>query len=137
MRYLLIILLLLLVGCSMIPRKFYYDNGEVRTKGKMKGGQYGIRYGKWIEYDKSGYISASGSYENGHKVGEWLEYNKDGNITARGFYVNSKKQGEWYYFDTNDNNTEKINFIDGFRVYNESIFVDSLYNDLQKNIKAS
>ncbi|MEM6263256.1 MAG: hypothetical protein AAGI38_12160 [Bacteroidota bacterium] len=45
-----------------------------------------IKNGQWEFYYDNGNLSSKGTYDSGQKVGEWVTYNYLGKIESRGFY---------------------------------------------------
>lgn len=60
--------------------KFYYwfDNNKIHSTKDFAFKK--ILDGKYIKFDKDGFIIEYGSFDNGLKNGEWRFYNKNGNI---------------------------------------------------------
>lgn len=59
--------------------KYYFENGQIETKGQFN--KYGKRIGKWKYYFENGQIKQLSRYsKDGDRTGEWYEYDSDGNI---------------------------------------------------------
>ena len=60
----------------------YFDDGQLKAVGRMKGGQL---HGRWTWYRKDGTRSRTGRFSNGEQTGTWETWDRDGNLvrTAR------------------------------------------------------
>ncbi|MCI2228445.1 hypothetical protein MC378_04640 [Polaribacter sp. MSW13] len=110
--------------------KWYYDNGELKTKGFYSEGKrkdktvYTYKDKKWEEYLSNGKLASTGYYKKGDKDGVWeyflknevkyyktfkrnkengeyKYFDKDKNVRAIGYYINKKKDGKWKFYSEN------------------------------------
>ena len=104
------ILFLLMVSCKM--QKDYYENGQLKEKGKITNNK---KTGKWKYFYKTGELKIDAQYIDDIPDGEWVFYYKNGVIKEIGFYaienwstfmVRMRKSGaknpEEHYLNKND-----------------------------------
>ena len=59
--------------------KFYFQNGQLETKGGFN--KFGERIGKWKYYHENGQLKQLSTYsKNGERTGKWYQYDINGNI---------------------------------------------------------
>jgi antitoxin component YwqK of YwqJK toxin-antitoxin module len=76
------------------PWSSFYENGQLRSKGKKNYGD-GERQGFWVEFYENGQLWLEGEYKNGKRHGDWLEFHENGEIWFKGKYKNGKEEGPW------------------------------------------
>lgn len=91
-----IIFLLIVTSCSV--HKEFYDNGVLKSKGKVSDR---LRYGEWKFYYDNGQLRQIGEFENGKQTGEWNFFHANGNREGIGTLVNGAKEGIWTWYHTN------------------------------------
>jgi|TARA_B100000959_G_scaffold265831_1_gene307711 antitoxin component YwqK of YwqJK toxin-antitoxin module len=79
MKKILLIMLLLIVGCSKEP--INYETTLVERDGVTFTKDTNKPYsGKWTSWYDNGQKKAEGTYNNGKQVGKWTYYKEDGTI---------------------------------------------------------
>ena len=80
--------------------KFFYENGDIRSKREYLKGNY---HGAWKFYYENGKIETQGQYNKGKKTGEWKYFYNTGKIKQLSYYKNGEGVGVWQKFDENGN----------------------------------
>jgi antitoxin component YwqK of YwqJK toxin-antitoxin module len=62
---------------------FYYDSGEVMSRGELKNGK---ATGLWTFLFENGKTMAEGSFTKGKRNGDWKWYSRYGNLLTKGTY---------------------------------------------------
>jgi uncharacterized protein YdhG (YjbR/CyaY superfamily) len=57
----------------------YYDDGQLKAAGRMKGGRL---HGRWAWYRKDGTRSRTGQFADGEQVGVWKTWARDGTCVS-------------------------------------------------------
>ena len=71
-------------------KKFYYENGQISSEGKIKNG---LPDGFWTSYYPTGLIKSEGNRNNNLLDSTWTFYNKYGDLKTKIEYVLNKKNG--------------------------------------------
>jgi antitoxin component YwqK of YwqJK toxin-antitoxin module len=90
--------------------EYYWDNGQLHSKGLFKNGK---RDGIWESYHENGQLFSKGSYENDIKEGYWEFYWNNGQLWSKGLYKDGKKDGIWEEYHRNGQLISKGLFKDG------------------------
>lgn len=117
--FLIIITILTLISCTM--QKDFYQNGNLKAKGKITNN---IKHGKWKLFYENGNREQIGTFIQGKKAGIWKSYHTNGSIHAEKEWDNDKltriiscydEKGNKMDIDTfnNVNETAKLYDIDG------------------------
>lgn len=78
----------------------YYESGQVKMEGAMKGGQ---REGEWKSFFEDGRPQSTGFFKAGLRTGVAKVYWYNGNLREEGFYKEGKHCGKWRYYDEQGN----------------------------------
>jgi hypothetical protein len=65
---------------EVILMNSFHDNGQLKLKGRMKGGN---SEGEWLYYYYSGQLFKKGSFKDGEEIGTWIQYYEDGSIEGK------------------------------------------------------
>ncbi len=55
--------------------------------------------GEWTYYYQNGQMETKGSFKNNKPEGIWTSYYPNGNIRCEGNYKNGKQQSAWTYYN--------------------------------------
>jgi len=92
---------------------FYNLNGNIESKGKMKGKN---KIGKWIYYHKDGKsIMVEENYLNGKLDGDYKTFYPDGKPTIIAHYKNGKLDGKYQRFSIKNKIYEDFTYKNGKR----------------------
>lgn len=105
---LMIITFLTLTSCSL--QKEFYENGNIKAKGKETSQ---LRNGKWKLFYESGNLGHMGKYLNGKEIGEWKTFHENGRLKQIGKFNDGKFSSEWHFFHSNGNREGIGTFING------------------------
>jgi len=112
---------------------FYYENGEIASKGFLKDGKPN---GYWFNYSENGKLKSEGNrkdflldstwkfysnqyvkeivnYEKNRKKGPFIQFSDSGILYAKSTYVNDTLQGENFIFYPTGELHFKYNYLDG------------------------
>jgi antitoxin component YwqK of YwqJK toxin-antitoxin module len=130
MKKLLLLILLILIGCSDPnngPYEEYYESGNIFNRkifieGYKKNGKLD---GLFKIYSENGKILQEKNYENGELIGSYKEYFENGIIKIKGNYLNNELEGLVEVYYNNRRIKEKQNFKNGklnglIKLYNKS-----------------
>jgi hypothetical protein len=117
--FLIIITILTLISCTI--QKDFYQNGNLKAKGKITNN---IKHGKWKLFYENGNREQIGTFIQGKKAGIWKSYHTNGSIHAEKEWDNDKltriiscydEKGNKMDIDTfnNVNETARLYNIDG------------------------
>jgi len=95
-KFIVIISLLVFASCNI--QKEFYENGEIKAKGKVENNK---KNGKWKLYYENGNIFQIGAYSNGNEVWNWKTFHENGKIHQFGKFNDGKQTGEWNFFYSN------------------------------------
>jgi len=90
--------------------KFYFKNGSVEQLGRFVRGRFS---GSWTWYYETGELEREEVFENGKENGLMTEYAKDGTIIEKGEYLDGEKEGPWFYHV--GDHTEEGNYSAGLK----------------------
>jgi hypothetical protein len=117
--FLIIITILTLISCTI--QKDFYQNGNLKAKGKITNN---IKHGKWKLFYENGNREQIGTFIQGKKAGIWKSYHTNGSIHSEKEWDNDKltriiscydEKGNKMDVDTfnNVNETARLYDIDG------------------------
>ncbi len=96
---------------AVIIAKEYDENGVFIGDGTVD--ENDKKQGIWKYYYESGEVKSKGAFKDNLKTGEWIFYYEDGKIEQRGKYNNDKPTGLWTWFYTNGNKWREENLVKG------------------------
>lgn len=76
---------------SLVPTKYYYENGQVSSEGFLRQGKPD---GYWKSYYRNGLLKTEGNRENYQLEGTWKFYNEEGVLYLTIDYDNNLKDGK-------------------------------------------
>lgn len=77
-------------GDSLVPTRYYYENGQVSSEGGLRNGKPD---GFWKSYYRDGGLKAEGNRENFELQGPWIFYDREGKPVSEISYHQGKKEG--------------------------------------------
>jgi antitoxin component YwqK of YwqJK toxin-antitoxin module len=98
MKKLLLVIITSLTLISCTTQKDFYQNGNLKAKGKITNK---IKQGKWKHFYESGKLFQIGKYSNGKETGEWKTFHENGNREAIGAFIDGQRIGIWKSYHTN------------------------------------
>ncbi|MCV9389083.1 toxin-antitoxin system YwqK family antitoxin [Reichenbachiella ulvae] len=89
------------------PQTYYYETGELLSKGEMVNGQ---EEGTWIYYYPNGKTQIQGDYKEGREEGTWLYYYEDGSLMKSVGYQHGLFHGLYRHYVPEGQMTDSVYF---------------------------
>ena len=108
-----------------------YENGQNKSKGKVKDGKIddkwtywfengqilkeenykeGKKNGKWTEWYENGQKKSEGKFKDDKQDGKWTEWYENGQIKSKGGYKDGKMHGKWTRWRENGQKESEVNY---------------------------
>ncbi|WP_276167949.1 toxin-antitoxin system YwqK family antitoxin [Zobellia alginiliquefaciens] len=95
----LIPLCIVFFACAQMPKKNYYENGQIKEEGQIVKNK---KEGLWKEFYKDGTIKSTINYKEGKRHGDLLVYYDNGNLAKKGEIIKDTITiGMWQWFYKN------------------------------------
>lgn len=91
----------------------YFISGAVQMTGQFDGKKLKNKQGDFIYYYENGQVASKGKYVNGQGDGFWQYWFEDGNKKSEGAYVNGWKEGAWTYWQNGGARQSSGNYVAG------------------------
>ena len=91
-----------------------YENGQNKSKGKIKDGKHDGKSTSWYE---NGQIKGEANYKDDKKDGKETLWYENGQIEAEGNWKDGELDGKSTWWYKNGQKKHEVNFKDGKRVY--------------------
>jgi len=98
MKYHLLLLMLLLLGCKNKDREIeYFSNGKIKTEAEVRNG---VRDGLLTEYYDNGTVKSRQFWEHGVMEGQFIDYFPSGKLKRKGLLQDGKMVEMTIYYET-------------------------------------
>ena len=97
-----------------------YENGQNKSKGKVKDGKIDDKWTYWFE---NGQILKEENYKEGKKNGKWTNWYENGSKYAEGFYKDDKLNNKTTYYEDGRIRDGKVTYLnENGQIKSEGIF---------------